>query len=49
MNKAKYKAPCHTCVDKETCNVLKIYQVVVYECKCLEYKQQRRTDAKENK
>ncbi len=35
--KIEYKAPCHNCVFKATCNVLKIYQVVVYECKCLEF------------
>jgi len=32
------KAPCHNCIHKDTCDILKIYQVVVYGCICPEYK-----------
>ena len=43
----KYKALCHSCKHKENCNVLKIYQVVVYNCICLEYKPIRQEIPKE--
>ena len=33
------KTQCENCALKDTCDILKIYQVVVYECKCLEYKE----------
>lgn len=33
------KAPCHTCKFKNACDILKIYQVVIYDCKCLEFKE----------
>jgi len=29
---------CNWCEHKDTCDILKIYQVVVYDCVCLEYK-----------
>lgn len=39
MKEVKYKAPCHICKFKDTCDILKIYQVVVYECLCLEFEE----------
>ena len=43
MVKVVDKAPCHTCKLKKTCDILKIYQVVVYECICLEFSLDKET------
>ncbi len=39
MPTRKKEAPCHNCKNKDVCDILKIYQVVVYDCKCLEFQE----------
>ena len=39
MNKTKM--PCDDCKLKPECNILKMYQVVIYGYKCLEHESKR--------
>ncbi len=36
--KEEFTVLCHTCSFRDTCEVLKVYSVIVYGCVCEDYK-----------
>ena len=35
------ESPCLSCKYRDTCDILKVYQVVIYKCLCLEYEKNK--------
>ena len=48
MTEEQFTAPCHTCALSDTCDPLMIYQVIVYNCSCLKYKQEVKEEGEQD-